>query len=196
MRKRNFLGIFDINAPVILGLTMISLFLLAANALTNGAANRFFGVHFTSWLSPLMYLRLFTHTLVHADFSHYIGNFLLLLTVGPLVEEKYGSHKLIVMFLVTSAVTGLITVIFFRNIMLLGASGLVFMLILLSSFTNLRGGKIPVTVVLVAVLYIGREVAGGLFLTDNISQLSHIVGGLCGAAFGVIYNKNKLLRGG
>lgn len=190
MKKRS-IGIFDINSPVILGFTLLSLILLLLNIVTGGMMNNLFGVRYTSWLDPMMYLRLFTHVLMHANFSHYINNIVLFLVVGPIAEEKYGSRNLLIMFVITAGITGLINVIFFRNVMLVGASGLVFMLILLASFTNFRQGKIPLTVVLVAVFYIGNEVINGLFVNDNISQISHIVGGVCGAAFGFIMGKNK-----
>jgi len=50
------------------------------------------------------------------------------------------------------------------------------------------------TVILVAVLYIGNEIVSGLFSKDQISHLSHIIGGLCGTLFGVILNSKKLNR--
>ena len=195
MKKKFSIGIIDLNAPVILGITFVSLAILLLGYLTGGATSRFLAVRYTSWLDPMMYLRLFSHVLVHADFSHYIGNILLILVVGPMVEEKYGSQKLLVMFAVTALVTGRINVLFFRNVMLMGASGLVFMLILLASFTNLREGKIPLTVLLVAVLYIGNEIWSGITVQDNISRISHIAGGLCGAGFGFFFHRNKLGNG-
>ena len=66
---------------------------------------------------------------------------------------------------------------------LLGASGVVFMFILLSSVTNARRGRIPLTFVLVVLLFLGQEVWNGL-TQDNVSQFAHVIGGLCGAAFG------------
>ena len=37
---------------------------------------------------------------------------------------------------------------------------------------------------LVAALYLGSEIADGLTKTDNVSHLTHIVGGVCGIVFG------------
>ena len=64
------------------------------------------------------------------------------------------------------------------------------MLILLSSFVNTREGKIPLTLILIIFLFVGREIIGIVFAKDNISQLTHIVGGLCGGIFG-FYAKKK-----
>ena len=74
---------------------------------------------------------------------------------------------------------------------LVGASGIVYMLIILSSFTNIREGSIPLTLLLVATIYIGREIISGIALTDNISQLTHIAGGLCGLFFGIASKKTR-----
>ena len=35
------------------------------------------------------------------------------------------------------------------------------------------------------VLYIGGEVVRGVTLSDNVSQLTHIIGGVCGAFLGL-----------
>ena len=78
--------------------------------------------------------------------------------------------------------------------MLLGASGVVFALILLSSFTCVREGEIPLTFILVAIIYIGQQIYEGLFIQDNISNLTHILGGLVGAVLGFVMNRNKMSR--
>lgn len=46
-------------------------------------------------LSPLFYVRLFGHVLGHASWDHFTGNILLILVIGPMIEEKYGSKKII-----------------------------------------------------------------------------------------------------
>lgn len=196
MNKRRSIGVLDINAPVIIGMALISLLLVGVNALSGGLATRFMAAYYTSWADPFMYLRLFSYVLVHADFSHYFGNYMLMLVVGPIVEEKYGARRLLLMMLVTALVTSLFNILVFPGVALVGASGLVFMLILVSAYTNLRQGKFPITVILVAVLYIGNEIITGIFANDNISQISHIVGALCGAGFGFVLNRGAIKGGG
>ena len=85
----------------------------------------------------------------------------------------------------------LINVIFFPGVALLGASGVAFMMILLSSFANSGSGEIPLTLIFVAVLYLGTEIINGLFAQDNISQMAHIIGGLCGCGFGWLISGKK-----
>ena len=119
---------------------------------------------------------------------------MMILVVGPLLEEKYGSSNILFVIMATALVTGIINFIFFPHVQLLGASGVVFALILLSSFTSFKEGKIPVTFILVAIIYIGQQIYEGLFIQDNVSNLTHIVGGLVGSSLGFVMNKNKMNR--
>ena len=72
---------------------------------------------------------------------------------------------------------------------LLGASGIVFMMILLSSLSGMERGTVPLTLILVAALYVGRELNAILFVRDNVANFMHIVGGLCGTGFGYVMHK-------
>lgn len=183
------------NSPVVLTFSIICLAALLLNFLTKGWANRtLFSVYRSSFLNPLTYFRVLGHVFGHADWEHFLGNITLILVVGPLLEEKYGSWNMGAIMLSTALVTGLVHILFFPNIMLLGASGIVFAFILLSSITSIRDGSIPMTFILVAVIYIGEQVFQGLFVKSNISNLTHIIGGILGATFGYIMNKNKLKR--
>ena len=173
------------NAPVVLLFALLSLLVLLLAGWTGGVSTtRFFCVYRSSLADPLTYVRFFGHVLGHSGYSHYMNNMLLLLLVGPGLEEKYGSRNLLMTILVTALVTGLVQFIFFPGTALLGASGVVFMLIVLNSFTEMRRGGIPLTMLLVVALYLGNEVVDGLSESDNISQMTHIVGGLCGVVFG------------
>lgn len=172
------------NSPVILTFTFLSLIVLIIGEITDMASTRLlFSVYRSSPRDIFFYFRLFGHVLGHVDWEHYVNNFLIILLVGPMLEMKYGSKNMIWMIVITALVTGLLNIIFF-NTALLGASGIAFMLIILSSFANIKKGSIPLTLLLVASLYIGREVVTGLTAVDNISQFAHIAGGICGCVFG------------
>ena len=181
------------NSPVILGFTILCLLALILNYVTNGWANNtLFSVYNSSLLSPFTYIRFFGHVLGHAGWKHFIGNIMLLLIVGPLLEEKYGSLNILFVIMSTALVTGLLNFIIFPNIQLLGASGVVFAFILLTPFTSMKERSIPVTLILVAVIYIGQQVYDGLFINDNVANLTHILGGLMGAVLGFVMHKNKM----
>ena len=183
------------NSPVILSFTILCFLVMILNFVTRGFTNQaFFTVYRSSLLSPMTYVRFFGHVLGHAGWDHFFFYFTLILVVGPLLEEKYGSSNLLFVILATALTTGLVHFIFFPGVGLLGASGVVFALILLSSFTCMKEGEIPLTFILVAVIYIGQQVYDGIFVRDNISNLTHILGGVVGAALGYVMNKNKMNR--
>lgn len=132
--------------------------------------------------APLNYVRLFTHIAGHADWNHLISNLAYILLLGPMLEETYGSLTMFLMIIVTGFVTGVLNACFFPN-PLLGASGVVFMMILLASFTNHGSDDVPLTFILIVILYLGREILNA-FRGDDISQFAHLAGGLCGSLFG------------
>ena len=187
-----FLKRIQYNSPLVLTYALISLGALIFNHWTQGLANfLFFSIYRSPLTDPLLYVRMVGHVIGHADVSHFFNNLVLILLVGPMLEEKYGSKWLGIMMLVTALVTGLL----FMSVSpyaLLGGSGLVFMLILLSSFTNLQKGRIPFTLILAIFIFIGREVVSGATTDTNVSHMTHIVGGVCGAIFGYVFNKNEL----
>lgn len=186
---------FSFNSPIVLGFTIACFAVLVIDKLTGGAStNALFSVYRSSLLSPLTYVRFFGHVLGHAGWDHFIGNIMLILVVGPLLEEKYGSSNILFVILATALVTGVVNFIFFPHVQLLGASGVVFAFILLSSFTSFMEGKVPVTFMLVAIIYIGQQVYDGIFVQDNVSNLTHILGGGVGSGLGFIMNKNKMNR--
>lgn len=177
------------NSPVILAFVFISFGAMVANYLTLGASNKLlFMTYHSSLANPLTYVRFFTHVLGHAGWSHYIGNMMYILLLGPMLEEKYGAPKILEVIMMTALVTALLNYFLFPGVALCGASGVVFAFILLTSFTGFNEGEIPLTVILVALIFIGQQVYEGVFLQDNVSNLSHIAGGLIGAVTG--YNLN------
>lgn len=163
---------------------------LLLGQLTNHAStSAVFSVYRSSLLEPLTYVRFVGHVFGHANWEHFISNMMLLLLVGPLLEEKYGSFSISIVILTTAIVTGIMSFLLFPNIQLLGASGVVFAFILLSSLTSFKDGTIPLTFILITIIYIGKEIYSGLFLIDNISNFTHILGGTVGAGFGFMMNK-------
>ena len=173
------------NSPVILSFFLLSLAALLLGYITGGRSTSLvFSVYRFHWKNLLGYVRLFGHVLGHADWQHFIGNMLLLLVVGPPLEEKYGSRAVLAGILVTALVTGGLQCLLFGRAALLGASGVVFMLIMLSSFAGMREGRIPLTLILVAVLYLGQEILSALFVQDNVANFMHLAGGVLGTGYG------------
>lgn len=176
------------NAPVTLTYALIATAVLAADQLlgtdliprlfTAPSSGRFAATSIPDWL------RLFTHVIGHSGWSHLIGNFAFILLLGPILEEKHGSLPILLMVAITAVITGLLNVLF-SGYALLGGSGVVFMMILLVSFTNFRDGEIPLTFLLIIALYVVREIMAS-FEQDGIAQFAHVAGGVCGSMFGFL----------
>ena len=176
------------NAPAVLTFAFISaIILILSQTVARSLTEQWFAVPGKGNFSVgslRNWVTLLTHVLGHANWPHLVSNFTFILLIGPILEETYGSFSLLIMICITALVTGALNVLFFSS-GLLGASGVVFMMILLASFTNFSKGEIPLTFILVLVLYLGRELyssfGGG---NTNISEFAHIVGGFIGSLFG------------
>lgn len=173
------------NAPVVLTFAILAVLVFA---ITGGKS-----YWFAAWpelRGTESYVGLVAHILGHASWQHLIGNFMLILLIGPILEERFGSLNLLVMILLTALVTGLVNLVFSAEF-LVGASGIVFMMILLASTANIRQGEIPLTFIAVAVIYLGGEIVHAVRDKDQISQMAHLVGGAAGAVFGFLSARAK-----
>ena len=171
------------NSTLILTYFFVSLIILILNLISKGKLNKlFFSSYRSSLLNPLTYIRLITHSLGHSGWTHFMSNFLYILLIGPMIEEKYGTLTLLVMMGVTSLVIGIFNFIFSRK-RILGASGIVYMLITLSSAANIDSGKIPLTLILICLFYVINEIFRSIFKNDNVSHISHFIGAICGIVF-------------
>ena len=173
------------NAYVILSFFFMSLLVLILSFITNKKSNKLFTSCRGNMFDIFTYIKMFTHILGHSNYNHFKNNFLYILLVGPIVEEKYGSINLLKMILITAFVTALINMIFTKK-RILGSSGIVYMLILLSSLVNIEKGKVPITLILICIFYIVSELRDGLFKKDNVSHLSHLIGALVGFVYGFL----------
>jgi membrane associated rhomboid family serine protease len=174
------------NAPVVLTFTLAA---VAVYILPNSIRDSWFVAH------PRLdgihaYVGLFTYILGHGSWQHLLSNFMLILLIGPILEERHGSVALLVMILITALVGGLANIVL-SSTGLLGASGVVFMMILLASMANVRAGDIPLTLIIIAVVFMGGELVAEFRANDGISHTAHLVGGATGAAFGFLGARPK-----
>ncbi len=171
------------NAPVVLTFTIAAVAAFVVTSLMGDAAKAWFAA-WPKLVDTRSYVGLVSHILGHGSWEHLLGNFMLILLLGPILEERHGSLSLLVMILVTALVTGFATLAF-SSAPVMGASGVVFMMILLASMANVRSGEIPLTFIAVAIIYMGGELVKS-FRADGISHMAHLVGGAVGAAFGFL----------
>jgi len=175
------------NAPVVLTFTLAAVAVFVLTQVVDGL--RFWFMAYPRLGDAHAYVGLVTHVLGHESWAHLIGNFMLILLIGPILEERHGSLGLLVMIVVTAVVTGFANLAFSGNA-LMGASGVVFMMILLASMANVRGGEIPLTFIAVAVIYMGGEIVHS-FRDDHVSHMAHLVGGGVGGMFGFLGANGK-----
>lgn len=180
------------NAPVTLTFALFCALILLTDSLLH---HQLIPALFTApgapfdYHSPLNFLRLLTHVFGHADWNHLLGNLAFILLLGPLMEERYGSPMLALMMTATALVTGVINACLIPA-GLLGASGIVFMLIVLASLSTIEKGEIPISFIFIIAIYLGRELGGGA-KAANVATVAHIVGGLCGSLFGFMIAPKK-----
>ena len=180
---------FQYNSVVILTYFFLCLIIMIIDKIFKGKfVEKFFSIcKKDSWLNPITYFKMFSHSLGHADWNHLYNNFVKILLIGPLIEEKYGSYQLLIMMIITSLIIGIINRLFSKN-RILGASGIAYMLIVLCSFVNIEDGKIPLTLVLILLFFVVDEIINLLRRKkDGVSHLGHVTGAICGLILGILY---------
>jgi membrane associated rhomboid family serine protease len=176
---------FDYNAPFCLTFAIIAMAAYVSGIFTNGwALQHVFSISgqaaFTDWTT---YPRLVLHALGHVSAEHLFSNLIVFLLVGPMLEEMYGPLLLAALAVITAILTGLVMMLFFSG-SLAGASGIVFALIILSSFANAKTGTIPLTFVVISLIFLGGEIIRAISGADQTAQFAHIIGGVLGGLVG------------
>jgi len=184
LNKNNSMKI-TFNSPFILTFSLIATFVLIISLSIGGnlAILTLDGnFNFKSWES---YVGLFLYPLSHGSVTHLVSNFGIILLIGPILEKQYGWQKLLSMSVIATLIIGIAHIIL-SNHGLIGASGLVFLYIVLASLTNANNKEIPLTFILVVGLFLGQEIINS-FSADQVSQLAHIGGGIMAIVFRYVF---------
>ncbi len=178
------------NAPVTLTFALLSLLALALNELTDGwTTQNLFCFYKSSFSDYLTYPRAVLHVLGNTSLTTCTGNIIVMLVVGPAAEERFGSAKVFFAVLLTAIAGALIMWFLFPESTIMGASGVLFCMMLLTSFASMRGGAIPITLILVIILYLGSEILQAVTGTAGLQELTHIAGGVVGLVLGFAYSR-------
>lgn len=138
------------------------------------------------------YWQFLTYMFVHGSVSHFLFNMLSLYIFGSAVEHRIGSREFTLYYLLCGTLCGVASYAMYylanTNVVLLGASGAIYALLILFSALYPRAviyvfGIIPVQAPLLIIIYIVIELAGGLFSYDGVAHMTHLFGLL----FGLIY---------
>ncbi len=180
----------EYNSPLVLTISIIAISVFFIDKiLPIDLINNFFV--YRGGFSLIGLFTLFSYPLGHASVDHLLGNMSIFLLIGPMLEEKYSSKVLLILIIITTILTGLVQVLLFHS-GILGASGIVFMMIVLTSFTNMKGNRIPLTFIFIAVLFLAKEVYSGIFIANNISELAHLLGATVGIVYILLRKKHWL----
>ncbi len=186
---KNILSKIEYNSPVVLTFSLLATAIFFIDQIIPlDIINSLFV--YRGGFSLISLVQMILWPLGHASIDHLLGNITLILLIGPMLEEKYSSKTILILIIITTVVIGFFQAIIFSS-GILGASGIVFMMIILTSFTNMKDGKVPLTFIFIAILFLAKEIYNGIFVANNISELGHILGALVGMGYIYIVQKNK-----
>ncbi len=192
----HFLRKLSIEAPVVVSFVFACVFLHLFNMTIAPGISRWLGVRDAfDIFHPMQYVRLITHIFGHENMSHLRGNMTHILMVGPSAEEIFGSQNMILIMLAVAISSGLGHILFGpTNTSQIGASGVVFALILVNSLVSAEMGRIPISFVLTACLWTGDEVWKMVFAGDQIAHSAHLIGAIVGTAAGYYIQSGKTVE--
>ena len=198
-RKKTKVISFYFDSPLVIIFAVISLFIMLLNSIaeSRGAVGLlgFFSAPTSfraaetafNFTNPVHYLRLFLHVFGQKQWVHLVRDLSFILLLGPQLEKLYGTKLLLLMFSVCAFVTGVLNACFL-SVPLCGASGIAFMMILLTVYMSIKKQVVPVSCVLLLLLYTGQCISrsGG-----GNTEIIHLIGGICGSLFGMIQPEKK-----
>ena len=133
--------------------------------------------------SPVSYLRLLFYIFgaggKAVSASVMFTNLILIMLLGPAMEERYGSVIIGIMIFVSALFSGVLNACFCET-SLVGAVPLVSMMIFLNAFMSFSKKKFPLSFGVVMVLFIVLQSVSGL---GAVKIIICIAGGLCGSLF-------------
>lgn len=156
------------------------------------------------FFSPADYLKIILYAFGHSDVQEFFANLAILLLLGPVLEERYGSKMIALMTGISTLVTGVLCVSL-SPISLSGSSQIVFMMIFLTFLTERNRRSIKISWLALLCVYIFLEISVNLeskvifekehsmaavFLIKNTPILFYIIGGSAGGIFGLLV-RNK-----
>ncbi|MCR4953009.1 MAG: rhomboid family intramembrane serine protease [Treponema sp.] len=186
-KKKNKIN-FAYDSPVALSFAIITILLFVMNALViKGRIDVFFyaptnsgGAFPFNLKDGASYLRLVLYQFGYFDLSFLFADLIIILLLGQILEERYGSVIMGLMMFFSTLFSGVLNACFGKE-KLCGAASIVIMMVFLNALTSISKKKVSVLSVATIVLVICREIFarnGGF-----ISVIVSVAGGLCGSLF-------------
>ncbi len=134
--------------------------------------------------------RLITYQFLHADTTHLLMNMIVLYFFGSMLERNFGSRRFLIFYLVCGVTGGIVYPVLVGIGLLpaapmVGASGAIFGVIVASAVLYpktrvLLAFVIPVSLAVVAGLFIGISILNFLRGDNAGGECAHLAGALCG----------------
>ena len=140
--------------------------------------------------------RLFTATLMHANFTHFWMNFLALLHFSKIVEQTVQRAFVPLVFLLTGALGSVFSVLLYPNTTSIGASGglmgLLGFITIASYFDRTRYPPKYLRQMIEAIVLVGALGVFGFAFIDNAAHLGGLGGGLLLGRFLLSKNAQRI----
>ncbi len=142
--------------------------------------------------------RLLTYMFLHADAEHIVGNMLMVLLVGDILENYYGKIRYLILYFSTGILAGLTSIVY--NSLLgnyavgVGASGAGFGLMGgLICVLACNGGRVNGYTLKRILIYLALSLVSGM-LTAGIDNMAHLGGLVAGLVIGGILLLSMKIR--
>lgn len=188
MTKKKIKIKFSYDSPVSLSFAIITVLIFVLNSFVlKGKLTPFFtaptaagGAFPFKFNEIASYLRLVFFQFGYNDLSLLFADLIIILLLGQILEERYGSLIVGLMMFFSSLFSGVLNACFYNN-SLFGAGSIVMMMIFLNALTSISKKKVSILSLVTIALLICREV----FSKSNglIGFLIVLAGGVCGSMF-------------
>ena len=179
---------FSYDAPVTLSFVIICalLFLLNTLVIKNGALGKILASPTTQAgalpfivKQPVSYLRLLLYIFGSGEVNNFITYILIVLLLGPAMEERYGSVIIGIMIFVAALFSGVLNACFCVE-SLTGPVPVVCMMIFLTAFMSFSNKTVPITFLATIIFFVYFSITSGI---GAVRLIICIAGGLCGSLF-------------
>ena len=130
------------------------------------------------------YFRILLYPFGFSSWNQLTANLVFILLLFPKIESVFGKLFSSMLVLITVAFAGVICVCF-SNSVIYGTSGIVCMLLILAIFISADKRQIPLSYILLAVIYFAREIVS-IIDTNTIEVFCHFSGSLAGSLVGIL----------
>lgn len=182
-----------------IALIVINIAVFFATGMGSAESLADWGLTYGTGLHPVQWI---THAFMHGDLVHLAGNMFFLWVFGMVVEGKIGWWKFLTVYFGLIVVQAVIEQLWFDVGGSVGASGVIFALLgmsliwapehevqcvwIYSSFTRSGAADVEISVLWMAIFYIGSNLLFGAARGFQLSsEMLHLIGALLGTALGV-----------